>query len=338
MSIQFVKSTKDFDDYVKANKYLVANFTASWCGPCQSIKPIIDQLYTDTNARYEHIEIVRVDLDSQQELAAKFQISSVPSFVFLESGAEVKRVTGANVPELISSLDELNKKARDDPQAGRAGNGATAEKLSESSVYKDIDQYIPKGFEALNGTIDFGGFEALNVVPLFKAESDADVKNAFRLDYKKEQSTVVSDADSQVLFYVPLLNISKVYSILLKFRPGKDIAKESDADAELELDADELNDETQPPKLIKLWVNKNSILSFDDAASDSSAPHIEKIAIDGESVWYECKLKFVRFQNVQSLNIFIDGDDEDSHTTLDKIILVGVNGETKDQGKLSKDE
>ncbi|KAK6457556.1 thioredoxin [Scheffersomyces xylosifermentans] len=336
MSIKFVQSTKDFNDFVKHNKYLVANFTASWCGPCQAIKPVLDQLYTDTNARYEKIEVIRVDLDTQRDLALKYKVASVPAFVFIENGQEVKRVNGANVPELIKSLDEMNQKAASDPSSkGRAGNGAVVEKLSDNVSFKGIDEFIPKGFEVLNGSIDYGGFEALNGVPLFKGTEGADVKNLFKLDYKKDTSTVVSDADSQLLFYIPLLNISKVYSVLLKFRTGESIA-EAGSETELELDSDDLKDESQIPSLIKVWANHQGIISFDDAASDGNAPHIEKISQDANSVWYEIKLKFVRFQNVQSLTVFFDGEDEDYHTLLDKIVLVGVNGETKEQGKISK--
>lgn len=328
--IQFVKSSQDFEAYLSKNKYVVANFTATWCGPCQQVKPIIDALYTDeTN---ERIEIVRVDLDSHGDLASQYQVTSIPTFVFMESGKEVNRVTGANVPEFMKQFHSMKEKAASDEVATkRVGNGASSASVS-TSAWKDIADKIPKGFEILNGSIYFGQFEALNALPLYKGEKDSDVKNLFRLDYTKETSTVLSDADSQLLFYIPFTNISKVSSIVLKLRKDNKIA----SDVELELDEDDLKNECQNPSLIKVWLNQHSIMSFDDASADTNAPHIEKIAESNDEIWYECKLKFVRFQNVQSLNILIDGDDEDYHTLLDKVIFIGVNGESKEQAKILK--
>lgn len=329
--IQFVKSTKDFEAYLSKNKYLVANFTATWCGPCQQVKPIIDALYTDeTN---ERLEIVRIDLDSQPDLASQYQVTSIPTFVFLESGKEANRVTGANVPEFMKQFHSMKERAANDDSASkRVGNGSGGGASILDSAWKDIADKIPKGFEILNDSIYFGQFEALNALPLYKGESDADVKNLFKIDYTKETSTVLSDADSQLLFYVPFTNISKISSVFLKFRKTTAAA----ATAQLELDDDELQNESQNPNLIKIWLNQHSIISFDDASADTNAPHYEKIAETGDEVWYECKLKFVRFQNVQSVNILIDGDDEDYHTLIDKIIFVGVNGESKEQAKILK--
>ncbi|ODV77612.1 thioredoxin [Suhomyces tanzawaensis NRRL Y-17324] len=319
--IQFAKSIKDLDDYVAHNKYLVINYTAAWCGPCQHIKPMVDALYSDSNERYAKVEIVRVDLDTNQDAATRHNITSVPTFLFFENGAEKARVSGANLNDLIKELDAINSRAKDDPLAGRAGNGASFERVAADPAYNAIAGKVPKGYEVLNGLIHFGDFEALNVDSLY----GGDVKDLFRLG-AKDNTTVYSDADSQMLLYVPLLTISKVYSIWIK------TAKVAKAD-NIKLEDDEI-EETQSPNLVKVWPNHSSIISFDDAASDS-APHVEKI--DGQDGWYECKLKFVRFQNVQSLNLFFDGDDEDYHTVIEKILLVGVNGESKEQGKIQDD-
>lgn len=52
--------------------------------------------------------------------------------------------------------------------------------------------------------------------------------------------------------------------------------------------------------------------------------------------WYEIKLKYVRFQKVSSIDLFIDGDDDELHTLIDKIVIIGVDGESKNQGKIEK--
>lgn len=312
MSIEFVRDATHFEQLLAKNKYLVANFTALWCGPCQQVKPLIDSLYAD--ARYAKVEIVRVDLDANQPLAAQYVVTSVPTFIFFEQGAEAHRVLGVS-PEFRTRLDAFAEKARNDADA--AGRGAA------SGTEKALLRFIPKGFGVLNGTIHFGELVALNAMPVARQDG-ADARSAFKLD--TELPAVCSDADAQALFYVPLNNVCKVYSVLVKVAGS--------LAGELEVDADE----TQPPAVLKVWPNRPAVLSFDDAAGD--ATHVEKIAMDkvGADGWYEARLKYVRFQNVHSLNIFVDGADEDLHTVVERIVLVGVTGDSRDQGPLHAEE
>lgn len=311
MAINFVKSTEDFDNYVSNNKYLVANFTASWCGPCQAIKPLVDSIYSDQN--YLKIEIVRVDLDSQSEIASRYNVTAIPTFIFFEAGNAVETIKGAT-PKIKDSIESFKNKAEQDPDAKvRAGNGGQVKK--DEPILKEIGQLVPKGYQILNDNIFSGDFEALNCESLNKTKS---VKQLFDLNAK---NGIYSDADSQLLLYVPFTNISKVYLVLIK-------TSKVEIDDNSNLDEDDL-DECQYPNLIKIWPNKLGILSFDDAVSDKSPAHIEALSLsDG---WYECRLKYVRFQNVQSLNIFFDGDDSDYHTVVEKVVIVGVSGEEKEQ-------
>lgn len=314
-SISFVKSTADFNLYLANNKYIVANFTASWCGPCQASKPMIDQIYADS--AFLKVEVVRVDLDSQQELARKYEITSVPTFLFIQNGQVIDRVSGINVKPGFDKLKQLAD--GDDSVIGRKGNGTSPEALGASTELKQIKDYVPKGYQILNDTIYFGDFQALNILPLNKSGS---IRDIFLLE--KDNSFIFSDADSQMLLYVPLVHISRVHSIILKIRKPESVCDETN------LDAEECDEETQLPNLMKIWGNKMDILSFDDAAGDNNASHVEQIGETDDHCWYQCKLKYVRFQKVQSLNIFIDGDDEDNHTMVEKIAIVGVSGEEKD--------
>jgi thioredoxin len=310
MPIQFVTSSEDFDAYVENNAYLVVNFTAKWCGPCQTINPMVDQLYDDVNGKYANVEIVRVDLDDHKDIAAKYEITSIPTFVFLKEGQESDRIKGANISQLVHGFESFNAQAK--VSGGRKGNGKlTSAKPSES--LQEIEKFIPKGYSVLNNAIDFSSFEVLNSM-----EIEGSIKQTFDLSAK---STIASSADSQILFYVPLLNLSKIYSILIKFKK--------------ELPDFEDKDETQLPNIMKVWPNNHHIMSFDDATNDNNPAHLEKIA-ETDEPWYECKMRFVRFQNVHSLNILFDGDDEDYHTVIEKIVLIGINGDSVDQGTVKK--
>ena len=64
-------------------------FTASWCGPCKVVSPVFDQLKKQTPSAM----FVKVDVDENEELAAKFKIESVPTLIVFRKGAVVHRCT-----------------------------------------------------------------------------------------------------------------------------------------------------------------------------------------------------------------------------------------------------
>lgn len=319
MKVPYVKGELQFNTFVELNRYLVAYFTAAWCGPCEAIKPVIDEIYNDEN--YKRIQIVKVNIDPNQDLCAKLNIHSVPTFIFYEAGHETGRIQGAS-SQVKSKIAELNTKASADPQLTER---VTEASVKDSKIYAEVKDFITKGFEVLNGSIHTGETIALNVRP---HDVEGNVKDVFSMD--ASNSGVYSDADSQALFFVPLNNISKVYSVLIKTSKPLKITKS-------DLDEHVLNEECQMPSLVKLWANKPSVLSFDEILT-LDAPHVENIETSDECEWIEIKLRYVRFQNVQNLNILIEGDDEDFHTLIEKIVLIGVSGETKEQGSVHQED
>ena len=64
----------------------LAAFTATWCGPCQRAKPVVDQIEKAGLA-----DVVRVDIDKQPDTARRYQVSSVPTFILYRVGKEVLR-------------------------------------------------------------------------------------------------------------------------------------------------------------------------------------------------------------------------------------------------------
>lgn len=306
--IRYIKNRSDWNATIEKNKYLVVNFTASWCGPCRAIKPFVDELYK--KPEYKKVEFVRVDTDTVPDVCQEHSVSSIPTFVLFEMKKEVDRVTNDFPSKLTEAVKQLSSKANSDVSAEERSSSGLA------ATPEEIQQYVPPGFEVLNSTINFGDSVALNFMPLSK--NNTDVKNFLRQN-SKEPSVAYTDADSQGLLFILFNNISKVHSILLKF------AKPESSEG-LNLDGDEIENETQSPSLIKVWPNIPSILSFDEASSDASAQSVTKIDPNETAGWHEVKLKYVRFQSVQTLNIFIDGQDEDSHTIIEKVIFIGVSG------------
>lgn len=71
-------------------------FTAEWCSPCKKVKPIAEELNRDGIAAFQFI-----DADQEIELVKKFEIRSVPTFILIEDGKEIKRISGAQTREQL---------------------------------------------------------------------------------------------------------------------------------------------------------------------------------------------------------------------------------------------
>lgn len=81
-----------FDETVgSAPGPVVVDFWATWCGPCRSLAPVLEELA----ASEPRVQVVKVDVDRSPSLAARFEIQSVPTLVVLRDGSPVARLTGA---------------------------------------------------------------------------------------------------------------------------------------------------------------------------------------------------------------------------------------------------
>lgn len=87
-----IKSKVEFEDLVNNSKKLVfAKFTASWCGPCKMMVPIIEE----ASKKFSGIEFVEIDVDDSDGLAEKYFISSVPTMIVFKNGEEFDKISGA---------------------------------------------------------------------------------------------------------------------------------------------------------------------------------------------------------------------------------------------------
>jgi thioredoxin len=81
----------------------VLYFTADWCGPCKKVRPVVEELNRDQS--YAKFQVI--DVDSEQELARKFEVKSIPTFIFIRDGIEINRLTGAQTREkLLETLKD----------------------------------------------------------------------------------------------------------------------------------------------------------------------------------------------------------------------------------------
>jgi thioredoxin-like negative regulator of GroEL len=75
-------------------------FTAEWCNPCKKVKPIVEELNRESaDTRFQI-----VDADSEIDLVKSFEVRSIPTFILIEDGKEIKRVSGAQTKDQLESL------------------------------------------------------------------------------------------------------------------------------------------------------------------------------------------------------------------------------------------
>ena len=87
----------NFDELLGSNKVVVADFWATWCGPCKAMGPSIDELATE----YEGKALIgKVDVEENNDLAEKYAIRSVPTIIFFKDGEMVDKQVGA-VPKAV---------------------------------------------------------------------------------------------------------------------------------------------------------------------------------------------------------------------------------------------
>ena len=100
MSVIKISKENFASEVLNSNKPVLLDFYADWCGPCRMVGPIVSEIANERN----DVKVGKINVDEQPELAAQFQVMSIPLLAVIKNGKLENRVVGYRSKEQIEAM------------------------------------------------------------------------------------------------------------------------------------------------------------------------------------------------------------------------------------------
>jgi thioredoxin 1 len=105
---EIVLTDANFEQALSASQPVLVDFFATWCPPCRQMAPVVEEVAAEFRGK---ALVGKVDVDSNRALAAKYEITAIPTFLFLKNGQVVDKLVGGQPKEeLVRRLKSMLKK------------------------------------------------------------------------------------------------------------------------------------------------------------------------------------------------------------------------------------
>ena len=101
MAAKHLKAAQ-LQELIESGKEILVDFWAPWCGPCRMVGPILDEIAAERS----DIKVVKINVDEEGELAARFGIMSIPTLMVMQNGQVITKATGARPKKAILQMLE----------------------------------------------------------------------------------------------------------------------------------------------------------------------------------------------------------------------------------------
>lgn len=101
MSVISLNEKNFEEEVIKSEKPVLIDFWASWCGPCRMMSPVVDQIAEEMQ---DAVKVCKINIDEEENLAVKYNVMSIPTFIVFKNGKEAGRSVGVQDKEEIKAM------------------------------------------------------------------------------------------------------------------------------------------------------------------------------------------------------------------------------------------